>query len=410
MRNLLERNAYVTVLLDGDALTFPRDLWSKGFKGGQEAAAILKESLTSFTIAQEQLSHLSEVIIHAKLFLNVKALTEALCRFKFVDKVPTVESFLQGLLEADFSLDVIDTSLTKTMTAKKLKESYGHDFINIHCHQIFLGIRSNQTLDDLFDEHPGVTPFDRVTILEPKDLIQDEKLGVQKESQNLKFRRNQIHNLLVKFPFDTVTKSTPVTKVATPVLSRIESNSSSMTLNSVQAQSSVASTPAMTWAAMTAQPFVPRGNENRSGSSTPLYLKTPPMVKASMVRNTVPRNKHGQRVDSVDDSIPYQELQRIKKMKLCNIYYLQGKTMCDGSCNHSHTYPLGNHEKSVLKEVARMTPCYYQLDCDDPACIYGHRCPQSKIDKKDCFYKGDCRFTGWGHGIDTKVVKTQQIR
>ena len=61
-------------------------------------------------------------------------------------------------------------------------------------------------------------------------------------------------------------------------------------------------------------------------------------------------------------------------------------------------------------DSARMTPCYYKTECDEPACIYGHRCPQSKPDKKDCYYKADCRFVGWGHGIDVNVVKIQNVK
>ena len=54
-----------------------------------------------------------------------------------------------------------------------------------------------------------------------------------------------------------------------------------------------------------------------------------------------------------------------------------------------------------------MTPCHYRTECDDVDCIYGHRCPQNKPHKPDCFYKTDCRFSGWGHGIDETIVKRQ---
>lgn len=406
MRSLLNRNAYVTVLLDGDSITFNKDLWCKGENGGIEAAQLLQEMITTF--AKDQLHHLADIVIHTKLFLNIKSISDVLVRLKYIDKSALVDSFLRGLLNADYTIDIIDTSFAKEMNLRKIKESYRHDFVNVHCHQVFLGAVGNEELNALFKEYPDIRASERVTILEARNILSRDKLGVDTDSDITTFKRIAVDDLLVKVQTEPTLKQTPVAKIATPILTRIESNSSSKTMNSGPGQSSVSSTPVLTWAAMTAQPFVPRPGDVRSGSSTPLS-KTPLLAVSTPVA-AIPRNKHGQRVDPVDDTIPYQELQRIKKMKLCNIFYLQGKNSCDGSCHHSHVYPLKSHEKSILKEVARMTPCYYKTECDDPGCIYGHRCPQNKADKKDCYYQSDCRFTGWGHGIETKVVKTQQIR
>lgn len=406
MRSLLDRNAYVTVLLDGDDITFSKDLWFKGEKGGIEAAQSLKEMIKAF--AEGQLPHLPGIVIHMKLFLNMKNISDILVRLKYVDKPTLVENFLRGLQSAEYAIDVVDTSFTRDSNTRKIKESYRHDFVNVHCHQVFLGAFGNDEINALFREYPDIRAAERVTILEPKNALSREKIGIDTDPDFPQFKRILVDDLLVRLQTEPTLRQTPVAKIATPVLTRIESNSSSKTMNSGPGQSSVGSTPVLTWAAMTAQPFVPKPNDLRSGSSTPLS-KTPLLAVSTPIA-AIPRNKHGQRVDSVDDSIPYQELQRIKKMKLCNIYYLQGKNSCDGSCHHSHVYPLKSHEKNILKEVARMTPCYYKTECDDPDCIYGHRCPQNKADKKDCYYQSDCRFTGWGHGIDTKVVKTQQIR
>lgn len=199
----------------------------------------------------------------------------------------------------------------------------------------------------------------------------------------------------------------PPPKIATPMLARIPSTSSTKTMNSGPGVPSAASTPQLTWAAMTAQPFVPKAADTKNGVLSTISTNTsgvpPPAAE-------VPRNKHGQRIDPVDTTIPYQELQRIKRMKLCNIYYLVSKTECAGNCGHSHSYPLTKYEKSILKEVARMTACHNKTECDDIDCIYGHRCPQNKPDKKDCFYKQECRFWGFGHGIDEKVVKVRSVK
>lgn len=398
IRKLLNRNSYVTVLIDGDNLTFSKDLLAKGECGGQEANKLLQEAVQSF--AKDNLPHLDwPVNTHAKLFLNMKTAVENLIRLKLVDRTSTFESFLKGLLQSESVFDIIDTSLETNLTCKRIRESYDHDFVNVHCHQIFLAALSKNGLKGLLEQMPDIPVHERVTLLEPKDM--DLADNFSQEVQSIK-----MSSLLLKIPTMASPKPLPP-KVATPVLARIESNSSTRTANTGLASST--NTPVLSWAAMTAQPFVPKPGESRSGASTPFTVMSPTIAKAVPVKG-VARNRLGQRVDKVDDSIPYQELQRIKKMKLCNIYYLVGKNACDSDCGHTHSYLLKQHEKTILKEVARMTPCFYRLECDDPECIYGHRCPQSKPGKKDCYYKEDCRFTGWGHGIDDKVVRVQNVK
>ena len=169
-------------------------------------------------------------------------------------------------------------------------------------------------------------------------------------------------------------------------------------------------TPNLTWASMTAAPFVPLA------AGFPSVGKTPPARSpdsSTPVLESVPgidRNRLGQRVDKLDLTIPNEDIKRIKKLKLCNVFFLQGSLACTNlKCNHDHEYQLTRNDKKTLEMVARMTPCYYKTECDDPRCIYGHRCPQSKPGEKECWYKEDCRFWGWGHGIDTRVVKTTKV-
>ncbi|KAK5938347.1 hypothetical protein PMZ80_009317 [Knufia obscura] len=337
MRTLLDRNSYVTVLIDGDSLTFSKELLSKGEQGGLDAAQSIAGVVKSF--AMDGLPHLTTVNIHVKLFMNVRGLIDTLLRQKVIQTSVTYENFLRGLLNSSMIFDVIDTSCMKGMTTRKIKESYRHDYINVHCHQIFLAALANADLAALLNETPDVPVHERVTLLEARGLQSTDKFD--HEIQSIK-----VDAFLTKVGSEMTAMKTPAAKIATPVLARIESNSSSKTINSGQASST--STPVLTWAAMTAQPFVPKPGDVRSGTSTPISATTPP---PKTILPAIPRNKLGQRVDGVDESIPYQELQRIKKMKLCNIYYLQGKTSCSGECGHSHTYPLKTAERNILKEV-----------------------------------------------------------
>lgn len=125
---------------------------------------------------------------------------------------------------------------------------------------------------------------------------------------------------------------------------------------------------------------------------------------------TVERNKYGQRVDRFDfKTIPRDELNRLKKLKLCNYHHLLGECPNEENCYHDHDRKLTKQELHVLSAIARMTPCRFGLECDDPECIYGHRCPQSEPGKKTCFRGDSCRFEQVAHGIDTNIVKVTKI-
>lgn len=400
MRNLLDRNSYVTVLIDGDALTFAKEYVNKGLQGGKDVARSIHDAVKHF--ATEVLPNMGHFQVHVKLFADIRALSESLLRTKHVDKASTFESFLTGLMSSDVHVmlvDVIDTSLMKDLTTRKLQEAYRHEFANVHCHQVFLAATANQDMNALLDESPEIPVHERVTLLDIQDLSAQDQF--QHEISTMKLDIS-----LMKVPTDIPT--TIPAKIPSPMLSRIPSTSSTKTMNSGPGNPSAASTPQLSWAAMTAQPFIPKVSDNKSGVPTPISVNTPSVTKSAVAE--VPRNRYGQRVDPVDTSIPYQELQRIKKMKLCNIHYLVGKNECAGNCGHSHTYPLSKSEKNILKEVARMTACHNRTDCADLTCIYGHRCPQNRPDRKDCYYKDQCRFSGWGHGIDETVVRTKSVK
>lgn len=124
---------------------------------------------------------------------------------------------------------------------------------------------------------------------------------------------------------------------------------------------------------------------------------------------TVERNRYGQRVDRLDfKSIPREDLNRIKKLKLCNFHYLQGECPNE-NCHHDHSRKLSKSDYHILTAIARMTPCRFGLECDDAECMYGHRCPQSEPGKKDCYWGSNCRFEEAAHGIDTNIVKLTKV-
>ena len=387
-------------------MVFTRDLLAKGEKGGQEAAHLIFDTVTAFTA--EHLHHLESPRIFTKIYANFKTLSEHLAKLKIIEKPAVFEEFVRGMNSTQLLFDFVDVGSSRPeSTREKVAEQFRVSLYDCHCHQVILGCSSSCHYAKLQEETTkDPSAISHITLLEGVPF--EKELATLKDTLKTTtfdnvFRTTKLAAApaIPKGPLQAVTATLPA-------LSRVESNGTTATASS-------SSTPAMTWATLTAQPTPPASKApSTTRTSTPNSMKSPEAVTATVKPKTtdkvIDRNRHGQRIDKVDGSIPNHEIQRIKKLKLCNIFYLQGPTYCTtNACSHSHTYPLSKGERNVLREVARMTPCYYKMDCSDPECIYGHRCPQNKPDENGCWYGEDCRFYGWGHGIDTRVVKTTKV-
>lgn len=117
------------------------------------------------------------------------------------------------------------------------------------------------------------------------------------------------------------------------------------------------------------------------------------------------RTLNGARIDPPIEGITVPEVERIKKMHLCNKHFLL-LTCTYKKCENRHDYVLKGNEKDALRRVARMAVCKYGRECSDPDCIYGHHCvqPEAKVGTKNgkskfpdiqgkgCIYGDNCVF------------------
>lgn len=113
---------------------------------------------------------------------------------------------------------------------------------------------------------------------------------------------------------------------------------------------------------------------------------------------SIMRNSLGQRVDPL---IPHDhnEVQRVKQMKLCNVYYLRG-SCAKPVCTHGHSHIITPRERACLRVVARMAPCHRGGACDSKECIYGHCCPAPKGRKDElCTHGKGCKFSNEMHNV-----------
>jgi hypothetical protein len=153
----------------------------------------------------------------------------------------------------------------------------------------------------------------------------------------------------------------------------------------------------------------------KAAAPAPPVTEAPPLYKPVNREEIIARNRAGQRIDPPCKDYDKTEVDRIKKIKMCNIHFLRDECPYDSACTHLHAYRPTNDELKTLRLVARMAPCSNGSGCQDIKCIYGHRCPAPPgrhhvKGTKSCIFGESCKFPPELHDIDTNVVKTLVIR
>ena len=399
------RSTFIMALIDGSDVLFPTELYSKGEQGGSDAAALLSTALLDY--ATEKLPQIGNPRILARVYADTSTLGEVLLKARIIDRPTVLNEFVRGFNSASVCFDFVDAGRTKDTVSDKIIETLRLSLNDCHCHEVMLGCSTKEYATILEEVVEDPELVGRLTLL--NGIRYDKEIAALAPQ----FNNKNFGDVLSSWKPNAATimpKPPPGLAAALPALAKVDSNTTNGTT------SPGCGTPRMNWAAVAVNAQAPppppmlAKPENVKPTRTPtpsssVSLETKPKANAN-----VDRNRAGHRVDRTDTAIPNYEIQRVKKLKLCNVYYLQSVKDCAAShCSHRHDYPISNYERKILREVARMTPCYYKFDCDDPECIYGHRCPQSKPGEHSCYYGEDCRFYGWGHGIDTRVVKTTKV-
>ncbi|KAJ5894062.1 hypothetical protein N7495_005753 [Penicillium taxi] len=399
IKTIMDREPFVVVLLDGEGIIFKDEFLQLGEEGGRNAAKQLFSSLHSYLLANFPSINTPKII--TKIYINLKNLVELCTRSGIVPEPVVIYDFIRGFNETMPLFEIVDIGSSKNKAYDKVYETFQIFLYNCHCHQIFLGCASNSEYAHFLDETMEDGDLSgRISLLE--GVTFDKDLETAKSTYRT-----------AKFPevFRT-------TKLAPSWIAPWKSTLPSRALM----------TPSPSQQFQTPPPPLSRTSTNTSTSGTgtgtgatlpaavkltdasPDFQVVRSKVSGSLPHKAVERNKYGQRVDRLDfKSIPRDDLNRLKKLKLCNYHFLLGECPNEENCYHDHDRKLTRQELHILSAIARMTPCRFGLECDDPDCIYGHRCPQSEPGKKTCFRGDTCRFEPVAHGIDTNIVKVTKI-
>ncbi|GFN12620.1 hypothetical protein ABZX51_008229 [Aspergillus tubingensis] len=388
IKAIMDREPFIVVLLDGTGIIFKDEFLQRGEEGGKVAANKLAVALKDYVASN--FPGLDNPKIITRMYVNLKDLSEMCVRGVISTDPSSIEGFAKGFNNGHPLFDLVDTGLDNAHD--KIAEAFKVNLYNCHCHQIFLGCAdTNAYAQILVDIMEDIDLVGRVTLIEgitfEKDLAKIK--AAYRVSQFPEILRNtKITPVWAPWKAAVASKPPPaLTPSPRPGAVPLSRTSTSTSTNASTSMSSTSARPSTPGEFQVVQ----------SKSITPARPKI------------VERNKYGQRVDRVDfKSIPREEMNRLKKLKLCNLHYLLGECTID-NCQHDHSRRLTKSELSVLTAIARMTPCRYGLDCDDPECTYGHRCPHAEPGKKDCYWGSNCRFDPAAHGIDTNIVKLTKV-
>ncbi|RAH58628.1 C-x8-C-x5-C-x3-H zinc finger protein [Aspergillus piperis CBS 112811] len=384
IKAIMDREPFIVVLLDGTGIIFKDEFLQRGEEGGKVAANKLAVALKDYVASN--FPGLDNPKIITRMYVNLKCLSEMCVRGVISTDPSSIEGFAKGFNNGHPLFDLVETGLDNAHD--KIAGTQQDFLVQDTC----IGCAdTNAYAQILVDIMEDIDLVGRVTLIEgitfEKDLAKIK--AAYRVSQFPEILRNtKITPVWAPWKAAVASKPppalTPSPKPGAVPLSRTSTSTSTNASTSMSSTSARPSTPGDFQVV-------------QSKSVTPARPKI------------VERNKYGQRVDRVDfKSIPREEMNRLKKLKLCNLHYLLGECTID-NCQHDHSRRLTKSELSVLTAIARMTPCRYGLDCDDPECTYGHRCPHAEPGKKDCYWGSNCRFDPAAHGIDTNIVKLTKV-
>ncbi|KAL8874829.1 MAG: hypothetical protein Q9198_006729 [Flavoplaca austrocitrina] len=409
LKAFMNRDPFVLVLIDGDGMIFEDDLLRKGELGGKEAAAGLWNGIKDHV--HNRLPDIpSDCRIMARIYANMKGLSEVCWRAGLVEKASLVEEFYRGFTGSKILFDFVDVGPGKDRADEKINELFRLHLGNFHCQHIFFGCSHDNGYARLLEQYTEPMITDRITLLEgvpfEKELYAMKAKYSTTKIENL-FRSTKINlynqplyhasQSLQQHPIQVSAHDSMSPPIPNGYQSPYQPIIGTSTPSPAPSNPSTMNPKAPTWA---------------SAATSAVQIVSPPAtptpsLSSLAVSTEIPRNRLGQRIDppTVYDK---EEVDRVRKMKLCNVHFLRGDCGYD-PCTHSHSKKLSKSEMAALKTVARMVPCRQGSACDDPKCMYGHRCPISTPGKKDCLFGENCKFERDLHGLDLNIVRTTMI-
>lgn len=423
-KDLIDRDAFILVLIDGDGMIFSDTLIKQGEIGGKDAAARLYDAVRDY-VRHEIPNMPSDYKIVTRNYANLKGLGEVCHRASILDKPSTIEDFARGFTGSKHLFDFVDVGMGKDRADDKISETFKLHLNNCHCRHIIFGCSHDNGYARLLEDVADRRNLDRITLMEGVPF-ERELAALQAKYRSIKFqglfRTTKINVYQQQYiqPFPSAgTSSAPYQSPYQPTQSPYQAQQSMHYHNGPTnqptypppqpTQSALQRHPSTTTTNVTAKMNPMATSWASAAIAAPAQPASPPPTpQRSPAVPTINRNKYNQRIDPL---FPYDKEanKKLRALHLCNVHFLRHDCPYGDSCTHDHSYKPSKNELATLRGLARQTPCKFGSACDDPICIYGHRCPVSKDGEKSCYFQNNCWFPEELHGLDTKIVQTTKI-
>ncbi|KAL8708998.1 MAG: hypothetical protein Q9220_006207 [cf. Caloplaca sp. 1 TL-2023] len=355
VQKLMNRDAFVLVLIDGDCMNFLDDLFQKLEAGGEEAAERLRNYVADYMKAGIPDGQIGLEIV-VRVYTNMRGLGKTLVDNKILETTDELSRFVCGFNKKFSLFDFVDAGNGKECSDAKLKKNFEMFIHNVHCKHIIFGGSADNGYARLLSPYTGdLSISKRITMLRGPPFA-SELVPIAKKLKECSFPQVFRGS---KIPARKVSFSTTPPRSMSPAIT------------------SYASTVA-----------TPKNDE----ASTALSPKT-----AVQPEGKIAHNSKGQRVDR-PIKVSQTTVQSIKGKRWCNNHYLLGYCGFD-YCSYEHDVQLTEHQKNALRTLTRQLPCSVGLECDDPDCYFGHRCPGNP-----CTWGSSCRYPLEMHHVDIKIV------
>ncbi|KAF7182600.1 hypothetical protein CNMCM7691_002171 [Aspergillus felis] len=314
MRRDQAKLSFVSVLVDGDGMNFHGNLVKNGKHGGLDAARLLIQAV------QE---HIQKVDPEAppntsckiRVFANVEGLTEAYRNNNILSAGETLTSFIQGFNQENALCDFVDAGKGKECADVKLRALFEQDIIDVHCRRIIFCASADNSHARVLSAHRGSKRI---------SLVKGPPFAQEMEELAAGFETDSFENVFLSSKLKTTRRvSFGATNIAiTPPRTPIPNYASAAKATpSTQSSSLVVSAPAH---------------------------------GASKLRPSVCVNSRGQRVDHPLQYSSKENVEALKRKKLCNRFHLLGSCLYGNNCTHKHGPSLSATEITDLTYIARI--------------------------------------------------------
>ncbi|UNI13867.1 hypothetical protein JDV02_000564 [Purpureocillium takamizusanense] len=398
-KRLMNNDAYVAVLVDGDGAKFRDSLLRDPAHGSVEAAQLLKQQIVDYLRNDTPLG--DDVHIFVRIFANVKGLARALRISGVINQDEDMYNFAENLTNSRAEFDFVNVGHGKENADSKLRRMLNYYHKDIRCKKIFFVACHDGGYTHALRPYIGDRD-NRIVLVETTPAEQN------------------IRNLgLPIIRFDNVFRDTPLNNETKPSMLQPQQQ------QPPPPQRKAASPPAPVFDAVLTNALTPsttptpppsvkhlpeativssgnggvsikhKGSYASAGGANGHQNLAVRSTKARPLR-TIDLNRENIRIDppvklpsgSLAQDTYRKKLQEAKMGAFCNAHYLMGH--CGStSCAREHETRLTAEELSVHRYKARTSPCHHGPKCMNFDCVLSHHCPQDPY----CNRGRDCRFS-----------------